>query len=94
MYARDLSPPDRSFFLFGPRGTGRTTSLRSVLPDAHRVDLLHNRELVRLLRDPVLLTREVEALRAGSWVVVDEVQKLPALLDEVQDLLVRGRTRS
>ncbi len=93
MYARDLSPPDRSFFLFGPRGTGKTTWLRSVLPNAHRVDLLHDRELVRLLRDPGLFTREVEALRAGSWVVVDEVQKLPALLDEVQDLLVRGRAR-
>ena len=91
MYARDLSLPDRSFFLFGPRGTGKTTWLHSVLPIAHRVDLLRDRELVRLLRDPGLFTREVEALRAGSWVVVDEVQKLPALLDEVQDLLVRGR---
>jgi len=75
MYARDLSPPDRPFFLFGPRGTGEATWLQSVLPDAHRVDLLRDREFVRLLRDPGLFTREVEALRAGSWVVVDEVSR-------------------
>ena len=75
------------------RGAGKTTWLRSVLPDSHRVDLLRDRELMRLLRDPGLVTREVEALRAGSWVVVDEVQKLPALLDEVQDLLLRERAR-
>jgi len=35
MYTRDLTLPERSFFLFGPRGTGKTTWLRGVLPDAH-----------------------------------------------------------
>ncbi len=89
MYARDLALPDRSFFLFGPRGTGKTTWLRSVLPDAHWVDLLLDRELVRLTRDPGRFGEEVEALPAGRWVVVDEVQRLPKLLDHVQHLLVR-----
>lgn len=93
MYTRRLVLPERSFFLFGPRGTGKTTWLRELLPDAHWVDLLADRELVRLLREPGLLTREVEALPARSWVVVDEVQKLPALLNEVQDLLVRRGPR-
>lgn len=93
MYTRRLLLPERSFFLFGPRGTGKTTWLRDLLPDAHWVDLLADRELVRLLREPGLLTREVEALPARSWVVVDEVQKLPALLNEVQDLLVRRGPR-
>lgn len=93
MYTRRLVLPERSFFLFGPRGTGKTTWLRDLLPDAHWVDLLADRELVRLLREPGLLTREVEALPARSWVVVDEVQKLPALLNEVQDLLVRRGPR-
>jgi len=93
MYARELTLPDRSFFLFGPRGTGKTTWLRTVLPDAHWVNLLVDRVLVRLVRDPERFAQEVEALPAGSWVVVDEVQKLPALLNEVQDLLVKHRQR-
>lgn len=50
--------PARSFFLFGPRGTGKTTWLRSVLPDAHWVDLLVDRELLRLLRDPGRFSRQ------------------------------------
>jgi predicted AAA+ superfamily ATPase len=93
MYARELALPDRSFFLFGPRGTGKTTWLRTVLPHAHWVNLLVDRVLVRLVRDPERFAQEVEALPAGSWVVVDEVQKLPALLNEVQDLLVKHRQR-
>ena len=93
MFRRELSLPERSFFLFGPRGTGKTTWLRSTLPDARWYDLLLDRELVRLTRDPGLFGREVAALPAGSWVVVDEVQKLPALLNEVQDLLVRHPRR-
>jgi predicted AAA+ superfamily ATPase len=95
MYPRSLSLPDRSFFLFGPRGTGKTTWLRSVLPKARWYDLLLDRELVRLTRDPGRFTEEVEALPRGRWVVVDEVQRLPRLLNEVQDLLVRhpGRHR-
>ncbi len=93
MYAREFALPDRSFFLFGPRGTGKTTWLRTVLPRAHWVNLLVDRELVRLMRDPQRFAQEVEALAARSWVVVDEVQKLPALLNDVQDLLVKHGRR-
>ncbi len=94
MYTRTLTLPERSFFLFGPRGTGKTTWLRTVLPTAHWVNLVVEREIVRLTRDPGRLALEVDALPAGSWVVVDEVQKLPALLGEVQDLIARhGRRR-
>lgn len=93
MYARTLTLPDRSFFLFGPRGTGKTTWLRTVLPEAHWVNLLVDRELVRLMRDPERFVQEVEALPERSWVVVDEVQKLPSLLNEVQDVLVRHGQR-
>ena len=93
MYARELELPERSFFLFGPRGTGKTTWLRSILGGAHWFDLLLDRELVRLTRAPGRFTEEVEALPRGSWVVVDEVQRLPRLLNEVQDLLVRHPRR-
>ena len=93
VFRRNLPLPERSFFLFGPRGTGKTTWLATVLPDAYRVNLLLDRELLRLMRDPGRFTQEVEALPARSWVVVDEVQKLPAILNEVQDLLVRRGAR-
>jgi predicted AAA+ superfamily ATPase len=91
MYTRSLPLPGRSFFLFGPRGTGKTTWLRSVLAEQRSpwFDLLLDNELVRLTRDPQLFTREVEALAPGTWVVVDEVQRLPALLNYVQDLIAR-----
>lgn len=91
MYARDLRLPKQSFFLFGPRGTGKTTWLRSVLPQSrsHWFDLILDSELVRLTRDADRFTQEVEALPAGSWVVIDEVQKLPSLLNRVQDLISR-----
>jgi predicted AAA+ superfamily ATPase len=95
MYARSLELPPRSFFLFGPRGTGKTTWLRAVLPQArsHWFDLILDRELLRLTRDPERFTQEVEALAPGSWVVVDEVQKLPSLLNRVQDLISRHGAR-
>jgi predicted AAA+ superfamily ATPase len=87
MYTRALPRPEKSFFLFGPRGTGKTTWLRQQLPRARWFDLLRADEYLPLLRDPALFRRSVEALPAGSWVVVDEVQKLPRLLDEVQGLI-------
>jgi predicted AAA+ superfamily ATPase len=93
MYHRELALPDRSFFLFGPRGTGKTTWLRSVLGDARWFDLLLDRELVRLTRDPGRLTQEVEAFAPHQWVVIDEVQRLPRLLNEAQDLIVRHGRR-
>ncbi len=89
MFTRRLSLPDRSFFLFGPRSTGKTTWLREVLGGARWYNLLQESETVRLLRDPGLLSRESQALAPGSWVVIDEVQRLPNLLDEVHDLLSR-----
>jgi predicted AAA+ superfamily ATPase len=93
VYPRDLQLPERSFFLFGPRGTGKTTWLRMALARAHWFDLLLDRQLVRLTREPGRFTQEVEALPANTWVVVDEVQRLPRLLNEVQDLLVRHGRR-
>lgn len=91
MYIRRLAPPDHSFFLFGPRGTGKTTWLRQVLGGARWYDLLKSEVLLRYLRQPEAFRQEVAALEAGSWVVVDEVQKLPALLNEVHAVLFERR---
>ncbi len=93
MYTRRLVPPDRSFLLLGPRGTGKTTWLRVRLPQARWYNLLLDRELLRLMRDPQLFRQEIEALPRGSWVVIDEIQKLPSLMNEIHDALTTSPRR-
>jgi predicted AAA+ superfamily ATPase len=90
---RLLSRPERSFFLFGPRGTGKSTWLRQVLPAAARFDLLDAALYLELSRDPHRLEAMVGSLAAGGWVVLDEIQKIPALLDEVHRLMESRRWR-
>ena len=87
MYTRHLAVPARSFFLFGPRGTGKTTWLRQVLPKALWFDLLRTQTFLDLTQRPDAFRQQVEAMRRGSWVVVDEVQRLPGLLHEVHALI-------
>jgi predicted AAA+ superfamily ATPase len=87
MYTRRLKLPPHSFLLLGPRGTGKTTWLRAVLADARWYNLLLDRELLRLMREPAAFRQEIEALPRGAWVVVDEVQKLPALMNEIHDAI-------
>lgn len=82
-YTRLLQPPKTSFFLLGPRGTGKTTWLDAHFAGAHTIDLLEEARFQRYLADPEAFTRELTALPARSWVVVDEVQRLPQLLNEV-----------
>ena len=87
MFTRSLTLPDHSFFLFGPRGTGKTTWLKQVLPDALWFDLLRTQTILALSRQPESFRQQVEARARGSWVVVDEVQRLPNLLNEVHSLI-------
>lgn len=87
MYARSLTLPRRSFFLFGPRGTGKSTWIRTQLPEAHVVNLLQSDSMLRYQRDPSLFRGEVLALPRETWVVVDEVQRAPELLNEVHFLM-------
>lgn len=100
MYPRELSLPlgEQSCFLFGPRQTGKTTLLSAI--SAHRprfdVTLLDTETLLAYGREPGRFRREVEhwvERHPGGIVVVDEIQKLPPLLDEIQFLLdsLRGR---
>ena len=84
---RLLRLPERSFFLFGPRGVGTSTWLRAQLPTASYFDLLESSLFLELARAPDLLEAMVGDRPAGSWVVIDEVQKVPALLDEVHRLM-------
>ena len=87
MFARRLTLPPpgaRTFFLWGPRQVGKTTLLRQCYPDAFWVDLLKADEFRRYATRPESLRLALQALRPdpARQVVVDEVMKVPALLDE------------
>ncbi len=88
---RLLTPPDRSFFLFGPRGVGKSTWLRSKYPEAVFFDLLDSRLYLEFARNPAVLEALVGKRPAGTWIVVDEIQKVPDLLDEVHRLMESRR---
>jgi predicted AAA+ superfamily ATPase len=92
-YARVLTAPAQSFFLWGPRGSGKTTWLRERFRAAHWIDLLEEARFQRYLRDAGALGRELDARPAGESVVIDEVQRLPSLLHEVhRQIELRGLT--
>jgi predicted AAA+ superfamily ATPase len=81
--SRFFKPPPGSFFLFGPRGTGKSTWLKKHFGDAVRLDLL-DRETYRLYTArPERLRDLVEAQPKPTCIVLDEVQKIPELLDVV-----------
>ena len=94
-YRRELVldlPERQSAFLWGPRKTGKSTLLAERFPDSARFDLLETRTALDFTREPWLFTERVLALdgsRRGRPIVVDEVQKVPALLDEVHRLIER-----
>jgi len=83
MLKRVLKAPKQTFFLLGPRGSGKTTWLRATFSDAHVIDLLSEETYQRLLASPGQFADELRAVPAGRWVIVDEVQRLPSLLNEV-----------
>lgn len=85
--------PSGSFFLFGLRGAGKSTWIRERLPEAHRFDLLDEGLYQDLLADPGPFAGELRRLDPGSWVVVDEIQRLPGLLNEVHRFIEERRLR-
>lgn len=93
MFPRRLELPGHSFLLLGPRGTGKTTWLRHVLPDALWFDLLRTETFLSLSRRPESFRQQVEARPKGSWVVVDEVQRLSNVLNEVHALIAQHGKR-
>ena len=88
---RIIKAPEQSFFLLGPRGSGKSTWLRATFPDAHVVDLLSEETYQRLLANPGLFADELRAVPTGRWVIVDEVQRLPNLLNEVHRFIEEKR---
>lgn len=87
MFPRLLPPPTKTFFLFGPRGTGKSTWLGQHFGKAGvTIDLLNSANYLRLLSQPDDLNVLTAHLTPGSWVVIDEVQRVPELLSEVHAL--------
>ncbi|MFV0339491.1 MAG: ATP-binding protein, partial [Parachlamydiaceae bacterium] len=80
---------DESCFLWGARQTGKSTLLKELFPHSPRYDLLLSNEYGRLLLHPSTMLEEILAdPPIGVPVIIDEVQKIPQLLDDVQWLMV------
>ena len=90
---RLLPAPAGSFFLFGVRGAGKTTWARRAFPKAVNFDLLDERLYLDLSADPARLGRELAGLRPGATVILDEVQRIPPLLNEVHRAIESHRLR-
>src|SRR4030066_1937067 len=91
MYSRIIKYPDnKSFFLFGPRGTGKTTWVKQAFPDAIYIDLLESRLFNDLLADPQRLANFIPN-NFNDWIIIDEVQKIPELLNEVHRLIEKHK---
>ncbi len=93
LYERQLSidlPSGQSAFLWGPRKTGKSTLLCQRFPGSKRFDLLDTRKLIQYAREPWTFREQVLALPEAQRrrpVIVDEVQKAPAILNEVHRLI-------
>ena len=95
MYDRILNLPqlikNRSLFLVGPRQTGKSTLLRRTFPEARYIDLLEANTFRELSAYPETLRQSLKP--ADKLIIIDEVQKLPSLLDEAQALIGRNKYR-
>jgi predicted AAA+ superfamily ATPase len=87
MIPRIYQIPSKSFFLFGPRGVGKSTWIKERGGYALKIDLLKHTTFLELTRNPSLLDAQTRHLHTGDVVFIDEIQKIPQLLDEVHRLM-------
>lgn len=94
MFQRLLKPPEskQSYFLFGPRGTGKTVWVKSYYQSALYLDLLESGLYTNLLAKPSLLDTFIPS-GFEDWVVIDEIQRVPELLNEIHRLIETKRLR-
>jgi len=96
MYIRILKLEETagdSVFLWGARQTGKSTLLETLFPSVRRYDLLKSEEFERFFRNPALLREELENINPSNLVIIDEIQKIPQLLDEVHWLMSNRNIR-
>ncbi|TVQ80692.1 MAG: ATP-binding protein [Bradymonadales bacterium] len=96
MFHREFSPlKSRSFFLLGARGTGKSTWVKGEFTkDFHYIDLLQEKFESRYQRNPDLLEADLRALKPKPiWVIIDEIQKVPKLLDIVHRLIESSKMK-
>jgi len=87
MYTRLIKPPEnKSFFLFGPRGTGKTTWVKSHFKKALYLDLLEAELFNDLLANPQRIENFIPK-GFDDWIIIDEVQRIPELLNEIHRLI-------
>jgi len=90
MYSRLIKPPkNKSFFLFGPRGTGKTTWVKMAFPKGLYLDLLEAELFNDLLANPQRLENFIPK-NFSQWVIIDEIQRVPELLNEVHRLIEKN----
>ena len=96
MYRRILKleeTRDDSIFLWGARQVGKSTLLETLFPSARYYDLLKSDEFERFFRHPSLLREELTGSDYSDLVIIDEIQKIPQLLDEVHWLMTNRQIR-
>lgn len=95
MFDRLLHIPqelNQSAFIFGPRGVGKTSWIKKKYPDAIYFDLLKDDVYRELLARPTRLGEKIPKTYTG-WTIIDEIQKIPALLNEVHRLIETRKLR-
>lgn len=96
MYTRILTlqkTQGDSIFLWGARQVGKSTLLERLFPDSRYYDLLKSEEFERFFRRPSLLREELMQCSENDLVIIDEIQKVPQLLDEVHWLMKNLKIR-
>jgi uncharacterized protein len=91
---RFFTVPDQSFFLFGPRGTGKSTFLRHRNPDALWIDLLKPDVFRSYAARPERIIEAVHGDPGKKTIIIDEVQKVPEILSAVHSLIEEKNNRT
>src|SRR5210317_837133 len=89
---RFFTAPTNNFFIFGPRGTGKSTWLKKTFPNAYFVDLLDDNTFRAHIAHPERIKQIVKANPHTKCYIIDEVQKAPALLDSIHSLIEEYKT--
>ncbi len=86
-YRRLFKLPSSTFFLLGLRGVGKSTLVAELLPKAKTISLLKESVYQLYLAKPDAFLEDLSGVQPGQWVIVDEIQRLPSLLNGVHELI-------